>query len=198
MTAIMQMMCEAAHLCYMKNLCAFIILFVAAVHAQAETYWPKPAHHKFQVGATFGINGVSAGLADFPGTHWGLYARYGKHTCGFKREWDGEFVKLWGEPFYYERIGIYYGWSAAERYLQWGPQVSFGQLTYNHPTYGNETPLPQNESIYGEVAINGLMNVRGNGVGARIFFNLNKFSPILGVTMYFQLGYAWNSAGQND
>lgn len=181
-----------ADLSYMKKTLLLAILLFVSTLVSADIYWPYPAHYKYQVGMTFGVNGVSVGLADFPGSHWGAYARIGKHTYGFKRDWDGESVKLWGEPFYYKRTGVYYGWTASYRFIQWGPQIGTGLLEYNHPTYGNEPSRPQDESIYGEIAINGLVNIRGTGLGTKIFFNLNKFSPILGATMYLQFGYAWN------
>jgi hypothetical protein len=169
------------------------VLFASLSKADARGIWPPAPVYAYQVGATFGVNRVSVGRADFPGTHWGVYARAGKHAVGFRREWDGEFVKLWGEPLYYSRSGLYYGRSAAYRYVQWEPEVGVGMIEYNHPTTGGQPSQPIEEGFFAEIAVKGSVNVRGNGIGARVFLNINRFVPILGATLYLQFGFAWNA-----
>lgn len=174
------------------------LLSVTLIKAHAGSVWPPAPVYAYQVGATFGVNRVSVGLADFPGTHWGVYARAGRHAVGFRREWDGEFVKLWGEPLYYSRSGLYYGLCAAYRYVQWEPEIGIGMIEYNHPTTGGQPSLPVEDGFFGEIAVKGSVNIRGNGLGARVFLNINRFVPILGATVYLQFGFAWNAQRTTD
>lgn len=168
----------------------FLLASVISLPGNANR-WPHPAHYKYQLGLTFGVGDVSAPLTDFPGSHWGIYTRIGSHVLSFRREWDGEFLKLWGEPVYYHRTGLYYGLRSVRKNIQWGPDVGFGFMEHNREVAG-ENRKQLESGYFGEIGLNGLLNARGSGIGAKVFLNFSSFGTMVGGTIYLQVGYAWN------
>lgn len=168
-----------------------LVTLLTAFSCDAQTYWPRKAFYQYQLGAVFGLNITSVGTEQVHGTHWGIYSRIDRHTFGFRQEWDGEFVKLSGDPLYYRRSGFYYGWTQAGRHLHWGPQIGFGLMDKSRPDI-REIPIAMESGVYGEIAVHGFANVCGTGIGGKVYLNINRFVPILGGTIYFQAGWAWN------
>jgi len=176
----------------LKQFILLLFILVPGWWLNAGINRPPSVYYTFQVSATFGVSRISAPLTDFPGSHWGASMRYKNHTFGFRREWDGEFLKMWGEPLYYSRTGMFYEWTASRQSFQWGPQIAAGIIEYNSEVAGTASERKIENGFYAELAINGLLNARGNGIGVKGFVNFNRFTIFAGATVYLQIGYAWN------
>ena len=170
---------------------------MSVVHGavRCESWPPLDPFYRLQLGVSAGVNLIGAPLADFPGSHWGVDARVGKHSFGFRQEWDGEFMKIFGEPVYYKRRGVFYGWSDVQRNFQWGPQAGLGMIEFNKQLENGDHK--QYDGIYGELTMHFLLNYRANGIGMKAFVNFNQYTVFVGGTLYLHAGFAFNCKGRS-
>lgn len=169
---------------------AACVLVGISVHAGIK--WPGHSFYEYQVGFSFGLSKISAPLTNLPGTHLGCFVRKGKHMVGVAREHDGEFLKLWGEPTFYTRTGFFYSWMQVNEHFQWGPRIGMGVIECNLEQQEGSLNKITSAGPYGEIGIDGNVNVRGNGAGLKLYFNYNQFQTFVGCAVYLQIGFAWN------
>lgn len=170
----------------MKGIRVALLLFLCV--STRLNAWTPPAYFTYRVAINGGYASSTIPKMSL-GSAIGLDAGYKHHNFGFRMQDYGD-ISIFAPSSYMELRGLYYGWSWTEQYVQCALTVGAGSFYYR---YNRGTWLEYGDGAYGEIALNGLVNCRGNGVGVRLAVNVNPLQTNISASIYAQLGWAWNS-----
>ncbi len=147
---------------------------------------PRPFYRN-QIALQLGFGQTSAPGVVFPfSSGFGAYVRRDRHALGFRQDYHTE-LEIFKEATFYRFRSVYYGnaWVLKNTVLM--PQLGIGSFKSNFPTGQNR----EYSGLAAEIGIEGSWLNRGNGIGARVFFNWNKPQPYVGLHIMLNLGYSW-------
>ncbi|MEW6467571.1 MAG: hypothetical protein AB1458_01530 [Bacteroidota bacterium] len=143
------------------------------------------AFYRYQVSFYLGLGKNSAPGTSFPFCYsLGGSLRYRQHMLGARRDHFSRLV-IFSEATRYDFINAYYGYSLAQKNTSASLQLGLGLFETNYRAEGSYS------GAAAELSLELLLHARGNGIGARIFYNYNGRMNYAGIMILANLGWAW-------
>jgi len=149
----------------------------------------SPAFYRNQIALQGGFGKTSAPGVKFPFSgSLSAYFRRDRHALGFRRDYHSE-LQFFQSSTYYRFLSVYYGNAWVKKNSVLIPQIAIGSFSSNFPTDQKQVY----RGFAAEIGLEGSVLKRGNGIGARVFFNWNEVQPYVGFQFLLNIGYSWTA-----